>query len=159
MNRRNCGVPSVRRGKIRQPTNQTRSLLLPILFYFPRSINANMAFALQFGLPAPVIRAERLKRCVFFKLRTELPVGPFCILYIHTTVQSDDNNPGMSILRSIYEELPPEYKERLQVFYFLHPGLRSRLAIATLGGLFLSGGLVLFLIVLRSYYCTCLQAK
>ncbi|CAO2181757.1 unnamed protein product [Urochloa humidicola] len=91
--------------------------------------------------PAPVIDGERLKKYVFFKLRTELPEGPFCILYIHSTVQSDDNNPGMSILRTIYEELPPEYKERLQVFYFLHPGLRSRLAIATLGRLFLSGGL------------------
>ncbi|KAL6616688.1 hypothetical protein ACP70R_038958 [Stipagrostis hirtigluma subsp. patula] len=91
--------------------------------------------------PAPVIDGERLKRYVFYKLRTELPEGPFCILYMHSTVQSDDNNPGMSILRTIYEELPPEYKERLQVFYFLHPGLRSRLAIATLGRLFLSGGL------------------
>ncbi|XP_066307941.1 uncharacterized protein [Miscanthus floridulus] len=90
---------------------------------------------------ASVIDGERLKKYVFYKLRTELPVGPFCILYMHSTVQSDDNNPGMSILRTIYEELPPEYKERLQVFYFLHPGLRSRLAIATLGRLFLSGGL------------------
>jgi len=89
----------------------------------------------------PVIDGERLKKYVFYKLRTELPEGPFSILYIHSTVQSDDNNPGMSILRTIYEELPPEYKERLQVFYFLHPGLRSRLAIATLGRLFLSGGL------------------
>jgi len=100
-----------------------------------------MTFTLECGLPAPVIDGERLKKYVFYKLRTELPEGPFCILYIHTTVQSDDNNPGMSILRTIYEELPPEYKERLQVFYFLHPGLRSRLAIATLGRLFLSGGL------------------
>lgn len=91
--------------------------------------------------PAPVIEGDRLKKYVFHKLRTELPEGPFCILYIHSTVQSDNNNPGMSILRTIYEELPPEYKERLQVFYFVHPGLRSRLAIATLGRLFLSGGL------------------
>nr|ACG46298.1 cellular retinaldehyde-binding/triple function, C-terminal [Zea mays] len=91
--------------------------------------------------PAPAIDGERLKKYVFYKLRTELPVGPFCILYMHSTVQSDDNNPGVSILRTIYEELSPEYKERLQVFYFLHPGLRSRLAIATLGRLFLSGGL------------------
>ncbi|KAL5656241.1 hypothetical protein ACJX0J_035560, partial [Zea mays] len=88
----------------------------------------------------PAIDGERLKKYVFYKLRTELPVGPFCILYMHSTVQSDDNNPGVSILRTIYEELSPEYKERLQVFYFLHPGLRSRLAIATLGRLFLSGG-------------------
>ncbi|AQK98239.1 uncharacterized LOC100279746 [Zea mays] len=100
-----------------------------------------MAFTSEFWFPAPAIDGERLKKYVFYKLRTELPVGPFCILYMHSTVQSDDNNPGVSILRTIYEELSPEYKERLQVFYFLHPGLRSRLAIATLGRLFLSGGL------------------
>uniref|UniRef100_A0A453PWP8 CRAL-TRIO domain-containing protein n=1 Tax=Aegilops tauschii subsp. strangulata TaxID=200361 RepID=A0A453PWP8_AEGTS len=68
--------------------------------------------------PAPVIDGGRLKRYVFHKLRTELPEGPFCILYVHTTLQSDDNNPGMTILRGIYEELPAEYKERLQIFYF-----------------------------------------
>ncbi|KAF8745035.1 hypothetical protein HU200_013483 [Digitaria exilis] len=45
--------------------------------------------------PAPVIDGERLKKYVFHKLRTELPEGPFCILYIHSTVQSDDNNPGI----------------------------------------------------------------
>ncbi|KAL0923095.1 hypothetical protein M5K25_007140 [Dendrobium thyrsiflorum] len=89
--------------------------------------------------PATVIAGERLKRYVLHKLTAELPDGPFCILYMHTTVQKEDNNPGMSILRWIYEELPVEYKERLQVVYFLHPGLRSRLAIATLGRLFLSG--------------------
>jgi hypothetical protein len=110
-----------------------------------------MAFTLEFGVSASVIDGERLKKYVFYKLRTELPVGPFCILYMHSTVQSDDNNPGMSILRTIYEELPPEYKERLQVFYFLHPGLRSRLAIATLGRLFLSGGSVFFHLVLRHH--------
>jgi hypothetical protein len=55
----------------------------------------------------------------------------------------------MTILRGIYEELPPEYKERLQILYFLHPGLYSWLAMATLGRLFLSGGLVFSHIVLE----------
>ncbi|XP_008800198.1 ganglioside-induced differentiation-associated protein 2 [Phoenix dactylifera] len=91
--------------------------------------------------PAPIISGERLKRYVFYKLSTELPEGPFCIVYMHSTVQSEDNNPGMSILRWVYEELRSDYKERLQVVYFLHPGLRSRLVFATLGRLFLSGGL------------------
>jgi hypothetical protein len=124
-----------------------------------------MAFTLEFGFSASVVDGERLKKYVFYKLRTELPVGPFCILYMHSTVQSDDNNPGMSILRTIYEELPPEYKERLQVFYFLHPGLRSRLTIATLGRLFLSGGSVFFHLVLRHYWyiscpsCLCIVNK
>ncbi|VAH85207.1 unnamed protein product [Triticum turgidum subsp. durum] len=48
---------------------------------------------------------------------------------------------GGRLKRGIYEELPAEYKERLQIFYFLHPGLYSWLAMATLGRLFLSGGL------------------
>ncbi|XP_072977740.1 uncharacterized protein [Typha angustifolia] len=91
--------------------------------------------------PAPIISGERLKRYVFHKICTELAEGPFCIVYMHSTVKSEDNNPGMSVLRWIYEELPSEYKDRLEVLYFLHPGLRSRLAVATLGRLFLSGGL------------------
>ncbi|KAJ0978032.1 hypothetical protein J5N97_013506 [Dioscorea zingiberensis] len=91
--------------------------------------------------PAAVISGERLKRYVCFKLRTEMAEGPYCVLYVHSTVQSDDNNPGISVLRWIYEELPPDYKDRLQVVYFLHPGFRSRLLFATLGRFFLSGGL------------------
>ncbi|KAM0947840.1 putative CRAL-TRIO lipid binding domain-containing protein [Dioscorea sansibarensis] len=91
--------------------------------------------------PAPVICGERLKRYVCFKLRTELAEGPFCVLYVHSTAQSEDNNPGVSVLRWIYEDLPSDFKDRLQVVYFLHPGLRSWLLLATLGRLFLSGGL------------------
>ncbi|KAL3625579.1 hypothetical protein CASFOL_031033 [Castilleja foliolosa] len=64
--------------------------------------------------PAPVITGERLKKYV---------------------------SPGLTILRWIYEELPDDYKDRLQVVYFIHPGLRSRLVFATLGRLLLSGGL------------------
>ncbi|CAD5192535.1 uncharacterized protein LOC135630694 [Musa acuminata AAA Group] len=91
--------------------------------------------------PALIINGERLKRYVFRKFFTELQEGPFCILYMHSTVQSEDNNPGMSIMRWIYEELPSGYKERLQIVYFLHPGLRSRLVLATFGRFFLSGRL------------------
>ncbi|KAK9922257.1 hypothetical protein M0R45_030730 [Rubus argutus] len=36
---------------------------------------------------------------------------------------------------------PSYLKDRLQVVYFIHPGLRSRLVFATLGRFFLSGGL------------------
>ncbi|XP_042486920.1 ganglioside-induced differentiation-associated protein 2-like isoform X2 [Macadamia integrifolia] len=69
------------------------------------------------------------------------PEGPFCIVYMHSTVQKEDNSPGMTVLRWIYEDLPSEYKDRLNIVYFVHPGLRSRLVLATLGRLFLSGGL------------------
>lgn len=91
--------------------------------------------------PAPVISGERLKKYVFHKIVTELPEGPYCIVYMHTTVQKDDNSPGLTILRWIYEELPSDHKDRLQVVYFIHPGLWSRLVFATLGRFFLSGGL------------------
>ncbi|GAB4851724.1 hypothetical protein Ancab_031126 [Ancistrocladus abbreviatus] len=91
--------------------------------------------------PAAVISAERLKKYVFHKIFSEIPEGPFCIVYMHTTVQKEDNSPGMTILRWIYEDLPADVKDRLQVVYFLHPGLRSRLVFATLGRLFLSGNL------------------
>ncbi|KAH9608189.1 hypothetical protein KSS87_015774 [Heliosperma pusillum] len=91
--------------------------------------------------PASIISAERLKKYVFYKIYTQLPEGPFSILYMHTTVQKDENSPGMTILRWIYEDLPADIKDRLQVIYFLHPGLRSRLAFATLGRFFLSANL------------------
>lgn len=91
--------------------------------------------------PAPVVDAERLKKYVVHKISNEMPEGPFCIVYMHTTVQKEDNSPGMSILRWIYEELTSDIKDRLQVVYFIHPGLRSRLVFATLGRLLLSGGL------------------
>ncbi|KAJ7972154.1 ganglioside-induced differentiation-associated protein 2 [Quillaja saponaria] len=91
--------------------------------------------------PAPVVSVERLKKYIFHKICSELPEGPFCIVYMHSTVQRDDNSPGITILRWIYEELPADFKDRLQTLYFIHPGLRSRLVFATLGRLFLSGGL------------------
>lgn len=91
--------------------------------------------------PAQVVSAERLKRYVLHKIRSELPDGLYCIVYMHSTVQKEDNSPGLTILRWIYEELPPDFKDRLQTVYFIHPGLRSRLVIATLGRFFLSGGL------------------
>lgn len=89
---------------------------------------------------ASVVSGERLKRYIVHKLCSELPEGPFCIVYMHSTVQKEDNSPGMTILRWIYEDMPSDCKDRLQVVYFVHPGLRSRLAIATLGRLFLTGG-------------------
>ncbi|CAA7388561.1 unnamed protein product [Spirodela intermedia] len=91
--------------------------------------------------PALVISGERLKRYISHKVLTELAEVPICIVYMHSTVQKADNCPGLSMLRWIYEELPPDCKERIRVVYFLHPGLRSRLALATLGRFFLSEGL------------------
>uniref|UniRef100_A0A0A0K5T9 CRAL-TRIO domain-containing protein n=1 Tax=Cucumis sativus TaxID=3659 RepID=A0A0A0K5T9_CUCSA len=57
------------------------------------------------------------------------------------SVVKDDNCSGLTILRWIYEELPSDYKDRLQVLYFVHPGLRWRLVLVTFGHFFLSGRL------------------
>ncbi|KAF8396226.1 hypothetical protein HHK36_017840 [Tetracentron sinense] len=91
--------------------------------------------------PAPVVSGERLKKYIFHKIFSELQEGPFCIVYMHSTVQKEENCPGLTILRWIYEELPSDFKDRLCAVYFVHPGLRSRLVFATLGRFFLSGGL------------------
>jgi hypothetical protein len=91
-------------------------------------------------LPAPVIDGGRLKAYVLQKLQQELQPGPFVIMYFHTAVQRNDNSPGMRTLRDIYESLPIVMKQRLESVYILHPGLRSRLLIATLGRFFLSEG-------------------
>ena len=100
---------------------------------------------------APVVSGERLKKFIIHKLCNELPEGPFCIVYMHSTVQKEDNSPGITILRWIYEELPSDFKDRLQALYFIHPGLRSRLVFATLGRFFLSGGWVLHILYLQFY--------
>lgn len=117
-----------------------------------------------------VVSGERLKKYILHKFQNELSEGPFCVVYFHTTAQKDDNCPGLTILRWIYEELPSDYKDRLQTLYFVHPGLRSRLVLATLGRFFLSGRWVrspyvefveiwsIFLIKLRfniCNYCCC----
>ncbi|CAN8259871.1 unnamed protein product [Cochlearia groenlandica] len=91
--------------------------------------------------PARVVSSERLKKYIFQKINNECPQGQFCLVYMHSTVQKDDNSPGITILRWIYDDLPSDIKDRLQVVYFIHPGIRSRLVIATLGRLLLSGGL------------------
>ena len=89
---------------------------------------------------APLVSGQRLQKYVYDKISNEIPEGPYCLVYIHTSVQSSENYPVVSTLWLIYEELPPAFKERLQVVYFLHPGLQSRLFFATLGHFFLSAG-------------------
>ncbi|KAL5994659.1 hypothetical protein ACLOJK_024712 [Asimina triloba] len=107
----------------------------------PSVLHLSLSLMLLLDLRPPVISGERLKKYIFHKIANELPEGPFCIVYIHSTVQKEDNSPGVSILRWIYEELTEEDKERLRVVYFVHPGIRSRLIFATFGRFFLSGGL------------------
>jgi hypothetical protein len=76
------------------------------------------------------------------KLHHELEPGPYVVVYFHTAVQRNDNHPGLWALRDLYETLPNQLKHRLQAVYAVHPGLRARVVLATLGRLFLSAGYV-----------------
>lgn len=77
---------------------------------------------------------------VLQKLLHELHPGPYVIVYFHSAVQRQDNSPGAWALRDLYEFLPNQLKHRLQAVYYVHPGLRSRVLLATLGRFFLSEG-------------------
>ncbi len=90
-----------------------------------------------------MIDGDRLQAYVLCKLHQELQDGPIVILYFHTCVQSGDNSPGILTLRRIYESLPQPLKLRLEAVYIVHPGIRSRLLLATLGRFFLSEGYVM----------------
>jgi hypothetical protein len=92
---------------------------------------------------ARVIDGDRLQAYMLHKLHQELQDGPIVILYFHTCVQSGDNSPGILTLRRIYESLPQSLKLRLEAVYIVHPGIRSRLLLATLGRFFLSEGYVM----------------
>ncbi|CAO2829474.1 unnamed protein product [Amaranthus hypochondriacus] len=69
-----------------------------------------------------------------------LKKGVFSVLYIHTGVDRGQNFPGISALRSIFDDIPPSVQNNLETVYFLHPGLQSRLFLATFGRLFISSG-------------------
>ncbi|MCO5605851.1 hypothetical protein L7F22_060035 [Adiantum nelumboides] len=92
-------------------------------------------------LPAPVVDNLRLKDFINHKVIKEIPSDEqFCIIYFHTKVSRKDNNPGVINLRSFYETLPMDVRQRLQVVYFVHPGLLARTLLGILGRFFLSDG-------------------
>lgn len=66
---------------------------------------------------------------------------PFSVVYLHSGVQRSENFPGISALRAIYEAIPIGVRDNLEAVYFVHPGLQSRLFLATFGRFLFSGGL------------------
>lgn len=94
-------------------------------------------------LPAPIVSSIRLRDYIQHKICRELQEENFCIAYFHTRVTRKDNYPGVFNLRWLYETLPGDVRQRLQVVYFVHPGLLSRTILGTLGRFFLSDGLYL----------------
>lgn len=96
--------------------------------------------------PAKVVKEDVLrkyleKRIFPMLVDEEGAVGPFCLVYVHTRVQKSENFLGFSSLRSIYEDLPITFREKLESVYFVHPGLQSRLFLATIGRFLFSSGL------------------
>ncbi|KAF7141095.1 hypothetical protein RHSIM_Rhsim06G0010300 [Rhododendron simsii] len=92
-------------------------------------------------LPAKHVTAEALKKYLEEKIMPGLDEQPFSVVYVHTGVRRSENFPGISALRLISDAIPIDIKDRLEAVYFLHPGLQSRLFLATFGRLVFSGGL------------------
>ncbi|KAI0500897.1 hypothetical protein KFK09_019115 [Dendrobium nobile] len=84
---------------------------------------------------------EALKNYLEKKIFPEIGKAPFCVLYVHTSVNRQDNFPGVSFLRSIYESLPAAVRDGMEAVYFVHPGLQARLFFATFGRFLFSAGL------------------
>lgn len=76
------------------------------------------------------------------KIFPELEKRSFSVLYVHTDVEKSQNFPGISALRSFHDAIPATVINNLQAVYFLHPGLQSRLFLATFGRFMFSSGYV-----------------
>ncbi|PIN01802.1 Hismacro and SEC14 domain-containing protein [Handroanthus impetiginosus] len=90
--------------------------------------------------PARLVTVDALKKYLEDEIFPSLDGGPFSVVYVHTGVNRGENFPGISALKSIYDAIPVKVKENLETFYFLHPGLQSRLFLATFGRVLFSGG-------------------
>lgn len=91
--------------------------------------------------PARILSFDALKTYLENKIFPRLEGRPFSVVYVHTDVQRSENFPGISMLRSIYDAIPVNVKDHLEAVYFVHPGLQSRLFLATFGRFLFSGGL------------------
>ncbi|XP_052196396.1 uncharacterized protein LOC127803858 [Diospyros lotus] len=91
--------------------------------------------------PARVVSADTVKKYLEENIFPKLEKKPFAVLYVHTDVERSENFPGISALRSIYDAIPISVRVNLEAVYFLHPGLQSRLFLATFGRFMFGGGL------------------
>uniref|UniRef100_A0A7N0R9U9 CRAL-TRIO domain-containing protein n=1 Tax=Kalanchoe fedtschenkoi TaxID=63787 RepID=A0A7N0R9U9_KALFE len=91
--------------------------------------------------PARLLNSEVLRAYLEEKIFPKLESRPFTVVYFHSDVQRSENFPGISTLRQIYEAVPANVKENIQAVHFVHPGLQSRLFLATFGRFLFSAGL------------------
>lgn len=81
--------------------------------------------------------SEALNKYLEDRILPELGDNPFSVVYVHT---GSENFSGASTLRAIYEAFPINVKDQVDAVYFLHPGLQTRLFLATFGRLLPSAG-------------------
>ncbi|XP_061346112.1 uncharacterized protein LOC133291797 [Gastrolobium bilobum] len=91
--------------------------------------------------PAQFVSVDVLKKYLEERVFRKLGKRKFSVLYVHTGVHRSENFPGISTLRSIYDAIPANVKENLEAVYFIHPGLQSRLFLATFGRFIFNAGL------------------
>lgn len=94
---------------------------------------------------------EIVKKYLEEKVYPRLAEEPFSVVYVHTGVKRAENFIGLSALRSIYDAIPNRVRDNLENFYFLHPGLQSRLFLAIFGRLMFGGGYTVFLTLLSPF--------
>ncbi|KAM4122277.1 hypothetical protein ACJW30_01G070900 [Castanea mollissima] len=91
--------------------------------------------------PAQLVSTEFLNQYLEEKIFANLKDKPFSVVYVNTGVQRNENFPGISTLRSIYDAIPINVRDNLEAVYFVHPGLQSRLFLATFGRFIFIGGM------------------
>ncbi|KAJ6670231.1 PROTEIN putative-RELATED [Salix viminalis] len=64
--------------------------------------------------PARVVSIEVLKKYLEEKIYPKLEEKPFSVVYMHTDVQRSENFPGISVIRSIYEDIPINWRVILE---------------------------------------------
>ncbi|KAL2522289.1 protein GDAP2-like protein [Forsythia ovata] len=91
--------------------------------------------------PGKLVSAEAIKTYLEHEVFPRLGERLFAIVYVHTGVNKTENFPGISALKLINEAIPIKVRQNLESVYFLHPGLQSRLFLATFGRLLFISGL------------------
>ncbi|KAH6821392.1 SEC14 cytosolic factor family protein / phosphoglyceride transfer family protein [Perilla frutescens var. hirtella] len=90
-------------------------------------------------MAARVVSVEAVKKYLEEEIFPNLEGRRFAAVYVHTEVNRGDNFPGISALRWLYDAVPAGVWENLETLYFLHPGIQSRLFLATFGRLMFGG--------------------
>nr|GLL38555.1 ganglioside-induced differentiation-associated protein 2 [Ipomoea trifida] len=91
--------------------------------------------------PARSVSVDAVTKYLEKNILPELEDQPFSVLYLHAGVEKSENFPGISGLRAIYDAIPVAVRENIEAVYFVHPGLQSRLFLATFGRFIFAGGI------------------